>query len=173
MQIGDTLRHRYRVLHTLGHVTFSTTWLARDARDLVPVKVCVAESNADEMVILLVLNDSRRPSPLIPTLLDHFEMQGPNKSILAMSLSRREPVCPGSKTPSVPCFSLMSLEPWLAQLVSAVSYMHSRAFVHGGMSHFRLAHPLRQRLSPRSPLGNCSFANATFHGRSIRRADLS
>lgn len=87
LQIGDRFHERYRVVHKLGHGSFSTIWLARDEQlsRYVAVKVCTADMIPQEGEILSRLRDAH-PAPqaetrgksLIPTLLDRFSIQGPN-----------------------------------------------------------------------------------------------
>lgn len=142
VQIGDTLHHRYRVVQKLGHGSFSTMWLARDAQSqskkLVAVKVCIANSTADEMHVMSALNDSRRASSdgrakaLIPTLLDHFKIHGlngihPCLVTVAARASLTDVKLPGG------LFQIPVARALAAQLVLALAYVHSCGFVHGGM----------------------------------------
>ncbi|SPQ21530.1 f2e24157-8dd7-4505-936f-959e878438f3 [Thermothielavioides terrestris] len=86
VDIGDRFHGRYRIVHKLGHGTFSTIWLARDERlsKYVAIKVCTADASRREIGILSHLNDpahgkaGRREEALTPTILDRFDVQGPN-----------------------------------------------------------------------------------------------
>ena len=53
VSIGDRLNDRYRVVHKLGHGSYSTVWLARDERlqRLVAVKVSTADAGEQESKI--------------------------------------------------------------------------------------------------------------------------
>lgn len=59
--IGDQLHDRYRVVHKLGHGTYSTIWLAQDQKlnRYVAVKVCTADSNPLEFGVLSELSSSQ------------------------------------------------------------------------------------------------------------------
>lgn len=59
VEIGDYFHDRYRVIHKLGHGTYSTIWLARDkiANRYVAVKICTADSNPLGTDVLSQLSD--------------------------------------------------------------------------------------------------------------------
>ncbi|POR31837.1 Protein kinase domain protein [Tolypocladium paradoxum] len=145
IQIGHTLHDRYRVVHKLGHGTFSTTWLARDGqnqlKNLVAVKVGIADSTTREMDALSALNDSQHASSdglskaFIPTLLDHFKVHGPNGiHPCYVTMPARASLSWVKEASYVRVFQPDVARALAAQLVLAVSYMHSRGFVHGGMA---------------------------------------
>ena len=84
VKIGDYFHHRYRVVHKLGHGTYSTIWLARDevSNRYVALKICTADSNPLENSVLSRLSQPQQSShidrDLIPTISDIFNIQGPN-----------------------------------------------------------------------------------------------
>ncbi|OJJ42919.1 hypothetical protein ASPZODRAFT_161917 [Penicilliopsis zonata CBS 506.65] len=86
VQIGDHLHRRYRVVHKLGHGSYSTVWLAHDdqSNKYMTVKVCTANSNLKEVDIISALTHPRCPpvnhpgKMMIPAILDRFIIQGPN-----------------------------------------------------------------------------------------------
>ncbi|KAB8267701.1 kinase-like domain-containing protein [Aspergillus minisclerotigenes] len=82
--IGDRFHYRYRVVHKLGHSTYSTIWLARDERShrYVAVKICTADSKSLEIDVLDKLSKPQHlldmGRTMIPSILDRFNIQGPN-----------------------------------------------------------------------------------------------
>lgn len=76
--IGDRFHNRYRVVHKLGHGTYSTIWLARDevSSRYVAVKVCTADSNPLEINVLSKLSKTQQLSDMgrniIPSIWDRF-----------------------------------------------------------------------------------------------------
>ncbi|XHF96611.1 hypothetical protein AWENTII_000235 [Aspergillus wentii] len=82
VKIGDYFLNRYRIVHKLGHGTYSTIWLAQDetSNKNVAVKVCRASFNALEIGMLAKLSapSSDRGRAIIPSILDRFNIQGPN-----------------------------------------------------------------------------------------------
>jgi serine/threonine protein kinase len=84
--IGDRFNDRYRVIHKLGHGTYSPIWLAQDERShtYVAVKVCTADSKPHEIDVLSkfskphLLSDIGRA--MVPSILDNFIIHGPNSN---------------------------------------------------------------------------------------------
>ncbi|GLA17260.1 hypothetical protein AnigIFM62618_004391 [Aspergillus niger] len=78
------LNNRYNVIDKLGHGTFSTIWLSRDEQKAacVAVKVSAGDDPIHEAKILRMLTDCclahTNGRPLIPVILDAFEIEGPN-----------------------------------------------------------------------------------------------
>lgn len=66
VQIGDYFHGWYRVVHKLGHGSFSTAWLARDEQlnRYVADKVCTANANPKEVDIISRLTTPRCPSDI-------------------------------------------------------------------------------------------------------------
>ncbi|KAF2861390.1 kinase-like protein [Piedraia hortae CBS 480.64] len=85
VHLGDILHNeRYRILHKLGYGSFSTVWAARDEQKqrYVAIKIPVADAPSTlETSILRTLAESKTEHPgmaYLPTLLDEFELVGPN-----------------------------------------------------------------------------------------------
>ncbi|KAL3489047.1 hypothetical protein BJX62DRAFT_226913 [Aspergillus germanicus] len=85
IMIGDKLNNdRYHIVDKLGYGGYSTVWLAHDTQlnKYVALKVHVASHPPTDTKILKALSDpslSQRPGyNLIPTILDEFEVHGPN-----------------------------------------------------------------------------------------------
>ncbi|KAF3343177.1 RNA exonuclease 3 [Verticillium dahliae VDG2] len=89
--INDRLDKRYRIVHKLGHGTFSTAWLAIDekASRYVAIKVGTADAKHAEFDILSQLtqsvtscSDTEDELSQIPIVLDRFDLSGPNVEYL-------------------------------------------------------------------------------------------
>lgn len=82
VSIDDQFHGRYRVVHKLGHGSYSTTWLARDEhlQKYVAVKVCTADSKPQEFDILSTLTGAQHAltkcpgATMIPSILDRFSI---------------------------------------------------------------------------------------------------
>ncbi|PIG88669.1 hypothetical protein AARAC_000512 [Aspergillus arachidicola] len=137
VKIGDCFHNRYRVTHKLGHGTYSTIWLARDetSNTNVAVKVCRANSNPREIDILARLSNPQPSSgtgrAIIPSILDKFNVQGPNGThICLVTIPARMSVSDAKKESWISLFQLEVARAIAAQLVIAVQYIHSQGFVH-------------------------------------------
>ncbi|KAE8166057.1 kinase-like domain-containing protein [Aspergillus tamarii] len=140
VRIGDYLHNRYRVVHKLGHGTYSTIWLARDeiSNTNVAVKICRANSNPLEIDILAKLSSPKQSSDMgraiIPSILDKFNIQGPNGNHVCLVTSpARMSVSDAKKESWLSLFQLEVARAIAAQLVIAVRYIHSQGFVHGDL----------------------------------------
>lgn len=138
--IGDRLNDRYRVIHKLGHGTYSTIWLARDERShrYVAVKVCTADSKPPEIDVLSKLSKPHLLSDIgrtmIPSILDRFSVQGPNGNHVCLVTRPARMSLSDAKNGSwISLFQLEVARVLAAQLVIAVHYIHSRGFVHGDL----------------------------------------
>ncbi|RYC57579.1 hypothetical protein CHU98_g8630 [Xylaria longipes] len=89
IQIDDRLHNRCRIVHKLGHGTFSTAWLALDEQILkyVAVKVGTVDADRREADILSQLRKGvvasrcvEDKASMIPLALDRFNLDGPNGS---------------------------------------------------------------------------------------------
>lgn len=144
VRIGDRLHARYRVVHKLGHGSYSTVWLARDEQlqRLVAVKVCTADANQRESEILLLLkktstsashDSAMRGRDMIPSLLDTFRLHGPHgtHTCNVIEFARCTLAEARRKSWNMP-MPLQVARAMTAQLVLAVAYMHHNGYVHGG-----------------------------------------
>jgi serine/threonine-protein kinase SRPK3 len=142
IKIGDQFHGRYRVVHKLGHGSYSTTWLARDeqSRRYVAVKVCTADSNPKETDILFTLTDAQCPSvkspgrTMLPSILDRFSIQGPNGNHLCYVTAPARATLSGVKDGSwIRLFQLDVARALAAQLAIVVDYIHAQGIVHGDL----------------------------------------
>jgi serine/threonine-protein kinase SRPK3 len=140
IQIGDHFHGRYRVVHKLGHGSYSTTWLARDERSnkYVAVKVCTADSNPKEVEIISTLT---RPhcSPvnnpgktMVPSILDRLTIHGPNGNHVCYVAAPARASLSGVKDGSwIRLFQLDVARSLAAQLILVVDYVHAQGIIHG------------------------------------------
>jgi serine/threonine-protein kinase SRPK3 len=142
IKIGDQFHGRYRVVHKLGHGSYSTTWLAHDeqSKRYVAVKVCTADSNPKEIDILFSLTGDQRFSvkdpggTMIPSILDRFSIQGPNGNHDCYATIPARTNLSGVKDGSwIRLFQLDVARALAAQLAIAVEYIHSQGVVHGDL----------------------------------------
>ncbi|KAH7354371.1 kinase-like domain-containing protein [Plectosphaerella cucumerina] len=154
VHIDDRLENRYRIVHKLGHGTFSTAWLAIDDKTskYVAVKVGTADADFAEANVLIQLkegassaaNSKDRP-PLIPTVLDRFHFTGPNGThpclvTLPARCSLRE-----AKEASGSCLFQLDVARSLAvQLVMAVSIVHAKGYAHGEHLYAKYGEPEKE-----------------------------
>ncbi|CAI7640373.1 unnamed protein product [Penicillium discolor] len=140
IQIGDRFHHRYRVVHKLGHGSYSTMWLVCDEQSnkYVALKVCIANSNPKKVDIISTLT---RPhySPvhhpgktMVPSILDRFTIHGPNGNHTCYVTATARVSLSGTKDGSwIRLFQLDVARSLAAQLVLAVDYVHAKGIVHG------------------------------------------
>ncbi|RAK85216.1 kinase-like protein [Aspergillus costaricaensis CBS 115574] len=138
--IGDCFHHRYRVVHKLGHGTYSTIWLAHDevSNRYVAVKICTADSNPLENSVLSRLSQPKQSShidrDLIPTISDIFNIQGPNGYHTCLVTRPARMSLSDAKNGSwISLFQLQVSRAIVAQLMIAVQYIHSQGIVHGDL----------------------------------------
>ena len=142
IMIGDCLGERYRVVHKLGHGTYSTTWLARDEKRnnrLVAVKVGIADSSSRETDVLSVLAGAQPISAshlhrtLIPCIHDKFDVQGPNGVHPCYATAPARSSLSGTKEGSyTKLFQVEVARALAAQLALATATVHAQGYVHGG-----------------------------------------
>ncbi|OJZ86477.1 hypothetical protein ASPFODRAFT_716569 [Aspergillus luchuensis CBS 106.47] len=133
--VGDVLKSRYRVIHKLGHGTFSTIRLSRDEQKAayVAVKVSTGDSSAHEAKILRMLMN-RWPAhtnerPLISVTLDEFEIEGPNGHHQCIVTA---PAQSSVSAASFCCyFQIETARVLAAELALAVAFVHAQDYVHG------------------------------------------
>lgn len=142
VSILDRLHGRYRVVHKLGHGSYSTVWLARDERlqRLVAVKVCTADASQREPEILSLLEKSSSVSSvisgrdLLPLLLDTFHLDGPHgtHTCIVTEFARCNLAEAKRRSWDMP-MPLQVARALAAQFVLAAAYMHHNGYVHGGV----------------------------------------
>lgn len=143
IHIDDRLDKRYRIVHKLGHGTFSTAWLAIDEETskYVAVKVGTADADRTEADILSQLTRNAasycigsedKPS-LIPVVLRRFHLRGPNGTHPCLvTLPARCSLRDAKEASGSSLFQLDVARSLAAQLVMAVSLVHSQGYAHGG-----------------------------------------
>lgn len=145
LNIGSPIGDRYRVVDKLGHGSYSTVWLARDKQlqRLVTVKVCTGEESRREseskMLSLLAAipleadGDPALGRDMMPSLLDTFQVQGPNGTHTCLVTAAASGSLSRSKRNSVSApLDLHVARAIAAQLVLAVAYLHGNGIIHGG-----------------------------------------
>ena len=140
VEIGDHFHDRYRVVHKLGHGTYSTIWLARDERSsrYVAVKICTADSDPLETDVLSQLSEPLRSSDIgatmIPSILDRFNIQGPNGNHACLVTSPARMSLSEAKNGSwIGLFQIDVARALAAQLATVIRYMHAEGLVHGDL----------------------------------------
>lgn len=151
--IDDLLHNRYRIVDKLGFGGYSTIWLARDEMEKRYVAVKIGISGPPlprrELEILEALNVSRSssqephaaPAPdrvsALPAILDAFDVRGPNGKHPCYTLTPAQGnIREASFSRLFPVDVARALA---AKLATAVAIVHSRGFVHGGLSSHILA----------------------------------
>ncbi|KAK6826749.1 hypothetical protein RU639_004558 [Aspergillus parasiticus] len=142
IQIGDHLHNRYRIIHKLGHGSYSTTWLACDEQinKFVAVKICTGNSNPREMDIISILTRPRDPAvktpgrTMVPSILDTFTINGPNGNHACYVTVPARASLSGVKDGSwIRLFQLDVARALAAQLVLVVDYIHTQGIIHGDL----------------------------------------
>ncbi|KAJ0162164.1 Serine/threonine-protein kinase SRPK [Colletotrichum tanaceti] len=145
VHIDDRLDGRYRVVHKLGHGTFSTAWLAVDENlsKYVAVKVGTADADCTEVDVLSLFTPqgvADRSDPehlhhrsLVPVVLDRFSLGGPNGTHPCLvTLPARCSLRDAKEASGNSLLQLDVARSLAAQLVLAVSLVHSKGYAHGG-----------------------------------------
>ncbi|KAG8406666.1 hypothetical protein J3458_021005 [Metarhizium acridum] len=145
VMIGDVLNERYQIVDKLGYGGYSTVWLARDTQQklYVALKVGISDSRLHETRTLRRLSDPkpRNASSLvassghdaIPPLLDEFTVRGPNGTHPCYATTPAQ--CSLSDASFHYLFRLEVARALSVKLVSAIAYMHSQGYIHGGLCH--------------------------------------
>lgn len=139
ISIGDVLFDRYKIVHKLGYASFSTVWLARDEVNATykAVKVLVSSSSVEsreaEALRCLSENTVGASNAFIPALLDEFTVRGPNGDHRCL-VTEVAGCCLARSTNSSPIrfFNMKAARTITAQVVLAISFLHSRGVAHGG-----------------------------------------
>lgn len=140
IQIDDCLHKRYRIVHKLGHGTFSTVWLALDERTskYLAIKVGTADADIREIDILSRLTtgvaDGADKAFMIPTVVNRFNLDGPNGTHPCFVTAPARCSLMDAKEASGPrLFEIDVARSLAAQLAMAISLVHSQGYAHGGM----------------------------------------
>ncbi|KAG5987279.1 hypothetical protein E4U52_007751 [Claviceps spartinae] len=143
VHIDDRLNNRYRVVQKLGHGSFSTVWLAIDDQTTkyVAIKVGTSDANRREIDIVsqitqgAVMDNMRTDQKLLfPTILDRFEILGPNGTHPCLVTSpARCNLRDSQDAGKLGFFQLDVARSFAAQLVIALSIVHERGFAHGDL----------------------------------------
>ncbi|KAH6641080.1 kinase-like domain-containing protein [Chaetomium tenue] len=144
VQIGDRFHERYRVVHKLGHGSFSTIWLARDEQlsRYVAAKVCIAYAIQQEVDILSQLREAdpallgaeARGRSWIPTLLDLFRIQGPNGTHTCfVTAPARCSISDIKQASTCALFQLNVARSLAAQTILAIAHIHEQGLVLGDL----------------------------------------
>jgi serine/threonine-protein kinase SRPK3 len=144
--IDDLLHNRYRIVDKLGYGGYSTIWLARDetVKRYVAVKIGISSPSLPqrEIEVLRALHSSRSNShapagsgmnacTALPSILDTFDIHGPNGTHTCYTLT---PAQGSLKEASFSrLFPIQVARALAAKLATAVAFVHSRGFVHGGL----------------------------------------
>lgn len=140
IHIDDRLGGRYQIVHKLGSGTFSTVWLAVDEKTskYVAIKVGTADATRTEVDILSRLTQSTAGCnedrlSLIPVVLDRFDLSGPNGTHSCLvTLPARCSLRDVREASDSSLFQLDVARSLAAQLVMALSLVHSQGYAHGG-----------------------------------------
>lgn len=167
--IDDLVQNRYRIVDKLGFGGYSTIWLARDEtkKCYVAVKIGISSSSRPrrELSILKALNSSRSSLPdphpptdaerasALPTILDAFDVRGPNGTHPCYTL----PPAQGNlrEASFSRLFPIQVARALAAKLATAVAFVHSRGFVHGGMSYHDLDQVIYLKLTEKIQISIC------------------
>lgn len=153
LSIGDVLNQRYHIVHKLGFGSYSTTWLAKDIKQLdryVAIKIKMAESDHDSnetrtwQHLWAAANEPQQPAlPLhtapvgshsIPPILDEFTIDGPNGTHRCIvTVPARMTVAEAREASYTRLFQLKVARVIVAQLIKAVTFMHTRDYVHADL----------------------------------------
>jgi serine/threonine-protein kinase SRPK3 len=143
VRLDDDLRDRYRIVNKLGFGAYSTVWLAWDhrAQSLVAIKIVVSASDSQEVTILRQLGlgdlDKVHAHPgkaIVIPMLDEFSLTRPNgKHQCIVTAPARMSLLEAKERGSLSgLLQLPVARAIAAQLILAVSFLHSQGVVHAG-----------------------------------------
>jgi len=146
VQIGDRLHTRYRIVHKLGHGTYSTAWLALDEQTstYVAIKVGAADADKHEADILTQISTGTAAAPsnseitavasTVPLALDRFTIDGPNGTHPCLvAAPARCSLRDAKEASDWRLFQLDVARSLAAQLAMAISLVHSQGYAHGDL----------------------------------------
>lgn len=145
VMIDDMLRDRYRIVDKLGFGGYSTIWLAQDClrQRYVAIKLQISGSldPRREARILRALSDSNLTQEAIhlasntlratQNILDEFYAKGPNGTHFCYTVAPTQ----GNLRDALfsRLFPIDVSRALAAKLTLAISFVHSRGLVHGGL----------------------------------------
>ena len=142
IHIDDRLHKRYRIVHKLGHGTFSTAWLALDQQTskYIAVKVGTADVERREVDILSHLATGVATSSyaadkasMIPMVIDRFSLEGPNGTHPCLvTVPARCSLIDAKEASGSRLLQLDVARSLAAQLAMAVCLVHAQGYAHGG-----------------------------------------
>ncbi|KAK0751238.1 kinase-like domain-containing protein [Schizothecium vesticola] len=141
VQIDDRLYTRYRIIHKLGHGTYSTAWLALDEQtsNYVAIKVGAADADKREADILTQISTgitapNSETASTLPLALDRFTVDGPNGiHPCLVTVPARCSLRDAKEASDSMLFQLNVARSLAAQLAIAVSTVHSQGYAHGDL----------------------------------------
>ncbi|KAK2012448.1 kinase-like protein [Colletotrichum eremochloae] len=143
IEIDDRLHKRYRIVHKLGHGTFSTVWLALDERTskYVAVKIGTADADMQEVEILSQLttgvpdySHAAHKTSMIHPVIDRFSLDGPNGTHPCfVTVPARCSLMDAKEASDSRLFELSVARSLAAQLAMAISLVHSQGYAHGDL----------------------------------------
>ncbi|OAA43646.1 protein kinase domain protein [Metarhizium rileyi] len=143
IHIDDRLNKRYRIVHKLGHGTFSTVWLALDEKTTGYVAIKLGISVADRTEIDILSQLTHHPvncdirenrTPPLPLVLDRFEVSGPNGNHPCLvTLPARCSLRDAGEASDSALFPLDVARSLAAQLAMALSLVHDAGYAHGDL----------------------------------------
>ena len=133
---------RYRIVHKLGHGTFSTVWRAQDqaaSASYVAVKVGTADCEGPHRELLQRLEqsgadgDGEDDAALFNAVLDDFTLQGPNGTHRCLVTRPARSSLANAKELSMKGLLRLPVARAIAvQLIKAEAFTHFRGVVHAG-----------------------------------------
>lgn len=141
--LDDILHDRYQIVDKLGYGGNSTVWLGHDLLEKRYVALKIGRSakisDADEAATIRQLSTFQKGSinqagGLIPAILDEFSIHGPNGTHQCLVTKPMEGSLRQAKGYGA-LFPMPVARVLVARLCLAVQFVHSRGFVHGGVSY--------------------------------------
>ena len=148
VHLGDELsKGRYKVVHKLGHGSYSTVWLCRDLQEqrYVSIKITISQIGDPEEPVsyerdvysALRMHVSNHPGKrfVIP-LLDDFTVEGPNGSHQCFVFPVAQDsvaLAKGASTDDTSLFPAQVARSIAMQSLLALSYIHECGIIHAGI----------------------------------------
>ncbi|KAL4893481.1 kinase-like domain-containing protein [Aspergillus ambiguus] len=132
IQIGDRFHGRYRIVHKLGHGSYSTLWLTRDeqAQRYTPHEFDILSNLTGPQCALAHSPDKI----MVPSILDKFHVQGQNGNhICYITAPDRGSLSEIKDCSRIRLFQIPVARALAAQLVLVVDCLHAQGIVHGDL----------------------------------------